>query len=100
MSETTEKQSATLSRREWLRRSTLVLGAVSVAPLLFTSPAEAASKMAQSAVDYRPHPKGSEMCSNCKLYIPASNPKEDGACKAVAGKISPNGWCDIYVPKA
>jgi anaerobic selenocysteine-containing dehydrogenase len=89
-----------INRRDWLRQSAAFIGAAAVAPLLFTSRAEAADKMAKTAVNYRDKPKGSEMCSNCKLFIPASTPTADGECKAVAGKISPKGWCDIYVPKS
>ena len=88
------------NRRDWLRKSALFVGAATVAPLIFTSPAMAADKMAKAAVNYRDKPKGSEMCSNCKLFIPGSTPTAMGECKAVAGKIDPKGWCDIYVPKA
>jgi hypothetical protein len=64
--------------------------------------ARAAATMDQKAAAYQTHPKGSQQCSGCSLYIPAkSNPmKSAGACKLVKGSIMPQGWCKFYSPKA
>jgi High potential iron-sulfur protein len=77
------------------RRSLLLEGAVragGVATVLATAairPAQAA-KMSQESVNYQGSPKGSQQCSNCKLFTAPS------ACQSVDGTISPNGWCSIY----
>jgi len=95
-----KREQQKVSRRHWLRSTALMVAAGAAAPLVFVGNAEAASKMAKTAVDYQDHPKGKEMCSNCRLFIPGANPKAPGECKAVAGSISPEGWCNIYIPKA
>jgi len=73
-------------------RRTVLIGAVPLIALGATG-AEAA-KLAQSAVRYQATPKDGKQCSGCNLFI-APN-----ACKSVAGEISPNGWCALWVKKA
>ena len=41
----------------------------------------------------KPGPKG-QKCSGCSLF------KGPGSCMLVKGKISPNGYCIAYSPKA
>ncbi len=41
----------------------------------------------------KPGPKG-QHCSGCALFKPPSS------CAVVKGKISPNGYCTAYSPKA
>ena len=50
-----------------------------------------AAKASPASVGYRPSPKGDEKCANCSLFIPPN------ACKSVSGKISPDGWCRIWM---
>lgn len=89
-----------LTRREWFKSSGKVVIAAAVAPAVLANVAEAAtSKATQASVQYVTHPNGKEMCSNCKFFIPGAKPNEDGACKVVAGKISPRGYCAVYMPK-
>jgi hypothetical protein len=45
---------------------------------------------ASSEIAYQWTPKGNEQCSRCKMFRP---PDE---CTAVAGDISPQGWCKIF----
>jgi hypothetical protein len=77
------------------RRSLLLEGAVRAGGVatVFTAaaiqPARAA-KVSQESVNYQGSPKGSQQCSNCKLFTAPS------ACQSVDGTISPNGWCSIY----
>jgi hypothetical protein len=59
-----------------------------------TGAESAPAKLAQAAVQYQDHPKGSESCSSCMHFIPETN-----SCKLVAGPISPQGWCTIWVKK-
>jgi hypothetical protein len=44
-------------------------------------------------VQYQPTPKDGAKCSTCVNFDPPA------ACKIVAGKISPEGWCIAYAPK-
>ena len=55
--------------------------------------AQGDSKAAQNVVQYRNKPNGAAKCSGCVSFV-APN-----ACKVVAGKIDPEGWCLLYVPK-
>ena len=55
--------------------------------------AQGDSKAAQNLVQYRNKPNGAAKCSGCVNFV-APN-----ACKVVAGKIEPEGWCLLYVPK-
>lgn len=59
------------------------------------APAGAVKKVTQASVHYQTKPKGEQKCSNCLHFIAESN-----TCKLVEGKISPEGWCDVWVKKA
>ena len=39
---------------------------------------------------YIPRPKNGEKCINCTMW------RDPNKCSAVAGDISPNGWCEWY----
>ena len=54
----------------------------------------AQEKLAQNLVQYQDTPKDGAMCSACVNFV-----APDG-CKIVDGKISPNGWCVAFAPKA
>ena len=81
------------SRRNLLRGG--VAGAAALAAMA-TRPAhaQATPKIAKSAVMYQDHPNGGHQCSMCVNFLPPD------ACKLVAGKISPHGWCGAFAPKA
>jgi len=55
--------------------------------------AQGDSKAAQNLVQYRDKPNGAARCNGCVSFV-APN-----ACKVVAGKIDPEGWCLLYAPK-
>jgi hypothetical protein len=78
------------SRRYVLRAGLALLatGFTSVVAL-----AQGGSKAAQDLVQYRDKPNGAAKCNGCVSFV-APN-----ACKAVAGKIDPEGWCLLYAPK-
>lgn len=91
-----------LSRREVLRGA-LAVGCTLLAPALFTSPAHSATyaappaktkKASPASVKYQTHPKGEQKCGNCGNFIAESN-----TCKVVEGKVSPEGWCVMWVKK-
>jgi hypothetical protein len=71
----------------------------------------AEAKASKAAVHYRDYPSGMRMCHMCKFYIAAGGRSGmgcmggsmmgmmgAGACQVVEGKISPMGYCDLYVP--
>jgi hypothetical protein len=67
---------------------------VGAACLAVSRPARAQTKMSQADAKYQDSPKGSEKCAGCGLFAAPD------ACNAVDGKISPEGWCQLYSPKA
>ena len=78
--------------------------------MLASTAAEA--KASKAAVHYRDYPNGMRMCHMCKFYIAAAAGAPGwvcmggsmmgmmgaGACQVVEGRISPMGYCDLYVP--
>jgi hypothetical protein len=98
-----------ISRRTWLK----ALAAFSAAgmPLMLAATA-AEAKASKAAVHYRDYPSGMRMCHMCKFYIAAGRGRSGmgcmggsmmgmmgaGACQVVEGRISPMGYCDLYVP--
>jgi hypothetical protein len=77
-------------------------------PLMLAS-TSAKAKAGKSAVHYRDYPN--RMCHMCKFYIAAGGRRSGmgcmggsmmgmmgaGACQVVDGRISPMGYCDLYV---
>jgi hypothetical protein len=55
--------------------------------------AEAQAKATRQQVQYQDTPKNKQECSNCLQFIAPD------ACKLVAGKINPKGWCLLYAVK-
>lgn len=55
--------------------------------------AAAKAKMTQKQAAYQDTPKDAQQCDKCKLFQPPN------ACTSVEGKISPNGWCNIFQAK-
>lgn len=47
-------------------------------------------KMSQADVNYQDRPKAGNKCINCTMW------RDPNRCSAVTGKISPNGWCNIF----
>jgi len=77
------------SRRDMLRTGVMIATGVAVA-----STARAQDeKIAQELVQYQNEPKEGQKCNACAQWV------EPNACKIVAGKISPNGYCVAYAPK-
>jgi len=76
------------------RRALLVSGAaVGAAPLLAATGATAGPKISQNVVGYSEVVRGGHNCGNCALFLPPSS------CEQVAGLISENGTCKVWVPK-
>ena len=80
-----------LSRRRVLGGAALIgVGAACA----FSASATAQTKQKQADVQYQASPKGADKCSGCAMFQPPD------ACMGVEGKISPEGWCSLYSPKA
>ncbi|WP_217696478.1 MULTISPECIES: hypothetical protein [Acidiphilium] len=81
-----------MNRRLYVK--TMVLPAVG---LLLAGPmtgeALASSKATKASAGYVDHPAGSSKCSNCANYVKAGS-----MCQVVAGKVSPNGFCNFFSP--
>jgi hypothetical protein len=104
-----------ISRRTWLKGMALFAAAVGVPLMLASTAAEA--KASKAAVHYRDYPSGMRMCQNCKFFISAGGGRSGmmgcpmmgggmgrgmmgaGACQVVEGRISPMGYCDLYVAR-
>jgi hypothetical protein len=84
-----------LSRRAALQAgiAVMVAGSAPSAPAQTQPEAEPQEKVDQKLVEYQKTPKDGQMCMICVHYV-APN-----ACKLVAGKISPTGWCQLFGPK-
>jgi hypothetical protein len=91
-----------------------VFCAAAAMPLMLAS-TSAEAKASKAAVHYRDYPSGMRMCHMCKFYIAGGGRRGGmggmcmgggsmmgmmgtGACQVVEGRISPMGWCDLYVP--
>jgi hypothetical protein len=101
---------AKISRRTCLEGMLLFSAAAGVPLTLMPTAAEA--KATKVATHYRDHPNGMQMCHMCKFYIASGGTSSgmgcmggsmgmmgNGACQVVDGKISPMGWCDLYVAR-
>ena len=84
---------------------------------LLASATTAEAKASKSAVHYQDFPSGMRMCRMCKFFISSGRGRSGmmgcpmmgggmmgrgmmgaGACQVVEGRISPMGYCDLYVP--
>jgi hypothetical protein len=79
-----------MSRRMALTSTAL---AVAVAADMVITRADAQQKISQAAAKYQDQPKGQQNCAVCANFQPPN------ACKFVQGKISPNGWCQLFAAK-
>jgi hypothetical protein len=105
-----------ISRRTWLKGMALFSAAAGMPLMLAATVAEA--KASKSAVHYQDFPNGMRMCRMCKFFISAGGNRSGmmgcpmmggsmmgrgmtgaGACEVVEGRISPMGYCDLYVPR-
>jgi hypothetical protein len=90
-----------LSRRNMLRGMGAVACLVfapaalySATPARAEASASGVKKQPQASVKYQSRPNGTSKCAGCANFIAAS-----GSCKVVEGKISPDGWCILWIKK-
>jgi hypothetical protein len=81
----------THERKDCPSRRTILIGAAVAAGTV--SRAQAQPNFKQEDVMYQTKPKDGQRCSLCANFAPPH------ACQLVQGKISPNAWCQLYVPK-
>lgn len=84
-------------RRVGISRRVALGGAAAVAVgavCAMTGVASAQSKMAQKDAQYVDKAPGEQKCSGCALF------QAPDACQGVEGKISPDGYCSLFSPKA
>ncbi len=81
-----------ISRRVVFTDTALAVGAAAAAMAITQKAAQV--KISRSTANYQDTPKGDQRCENCANFQPPD------ACKFVEGRISPNGWCQLFVKKA
>ena len=77
---------------QFRRREFLGVGLAAAGGALCTR-ATAQQKMSKDQAKYQDKPKGDQRCDGCNFFV-----APDG-CKLVDGKISPAGWCVLWVAK-
>jgi hypothetical protein len=75
------------------RRVVLQAGVFAIAAGL-AGRATSQTKIAQNLVQYQDKPKGDQQCDKCMQF------EAPNSCKVVDGKISSQGWCIAFAPKA
>jgi hypothetical protein len=51
-------------------------------------------KVSKAQAKYQDKPKGNQDCAKCMQFVAADN-----SCKVVEGKVSPQGWCQLWAAK-
>jgi hypothetical protein len=51
-------------------------------------------KVKKAQAKYQDTPKGNQNCAKCLHFVAADN-----SCKVVEGKVSPEGWCQLWAAK-
>jgi hypothetical protein len=74
-----------------MSRRAILIGVAGI-PLIATGAANA-TQLKKGEIGYQPSPKNGKKCDQCKFFVA---PK---SCKYVAGAISPEGWCELWVAK-
>jgi len=73
------------------RRGLLAAGlGLAAIPARAPTRADEPAKLTQMEAQYQTTPKGMFSCAVCTFFI------KPGACKVVAGAISPQGWCKLF----
>jgi hypothetical protein len=105
-----------ISRRTWLKGMAVFSAAAGMSLMLASMAAQA--KASKAAVHYRDYPSAMRMCKHMQVLISGGGGRSGmmgcpmmrggmmgrgmmggaGACQVVEGRISPMGYCDLYVP--
>jgi len=92
-------------RRTILRGTLLAAGCVLCAPVLRAAESSSGTaqkpdiapggKISKAQANYQNQPKGAQQCGTCTNFD-----AEFSTCRVVEGKVSPNGWCQLWTKKA
>jgi hypothetical protein len=83
-----------LSRRLLLQKAATVVSTATVLELIAEgATAQVQVKTSQQVAGYQNTPSGGNRCGSCAQFQPPA------ACRVVAGRISPQGWCRLFFPK-
>ena len=88
-----DKHDFETSRRQLIGRMTLAIGLAGAVGAGLAPRRAVAAKLSPNEIGYQASPKGNARCELC------ANWQAPNACKVVAGSISPNGWCGLFVHK-
>ena len=109
------KMKSSVSRREVLKRSLVVVGTASGAAAVFSAcgesksgfsctdtsglaPAEKQMRDTLKYVDKSPH--ADKNCLNCQLWTSGTTADKCGGCQVIKGPIHPLGYCTSWVKQA
>ena len=84
-----DKKQERLDRRSMLKRSVVLLGSLTAAPLVVRT--ALAGSSAKADFQYRDNPKNGNKCLDCTAYI-----TDGSSCKIFKEPVSPNGWCMAF----
>jgi len=87
------------STRRRLLGQVAALPVILALPLLARPSTARAGTVSKDDFHYQDHPNEGKRCANCVQFIPVADRQQPGACKIVAGSISPNGWCMAFTPE-
>jgi hypothetical protein len=95
-----ENSSNSTSRGSLMKKGAALLAGVVIVPVLDTcGKAFAVDKLKKESVKYQDKAKEGKDCDDCIRFIPGKTIKDMGACKVVAGAISPHGYCLAFTTK-
>lgn len=78
-------------KRRAVLRAALVAGCMLGLPEMSRAQS---GKVSQAQAKYQGTPKGNQECAKCLHFVAADN-----TCKVVEGKVSPQGWCQLWAAK-
>lgn len=84
------RENQSITRRNFLKLSGCSL-ALLPAALIVTDRTVAQGKATKEAVQYQDSPKNGQKCDDCRFF------EAPEGCQVVEGKISPQGWCSLFV---
>jgi hypothetical protein len=87
-----------LRRRALLKTGTALVASLAAIPITVRSAEPRTRKATKAALRYQDQPRNGKVCAGCWAYI-AGPLGGEGACKAIEGQISANGWCMAYSPR-
>ncbi len=82
-----------LSRRSLLQKAATASTVTVRGIIAQGAAAKVQVKTSQQVAGYQNTPSGGNRCGNCVQFQPPA------ACRLVAGRISPQGWCRLFFPK-